>query len=147
MQGSRERAIASDCNKRNYTKYYTWFYILVSIILFQYFHRNYHFLKCQWEKKMSVCLLSVTKLTINPINSSSLGWKTYLKSFGGKYLFMIINHFLLNSIWTQISIKILRWALFYNSHAWSTLSRYRSASLTWFLGCDWLVVLLFLKDT
>lgn len=76
------------------------------------------------SKRSPACLLSVTKLTINLINGSSLGWETYLKSFWGKYPFMIINHFLLNSIWTQISIKILRWTLFYNSHAWSTLSRY-----------------------
>ena len=70
------------------------------------------------------CLLSDKKLTINLINSSSLGWKTYLESFWGKYLFMFINHFLLNSIWTQISIKILRWILFYDFRVWSVLSGY-----------------------
>lgn len=85
-------------------------YILTSIIPFQYFHGRMPFLKMSTRevKLHPPWLLSVTKLTINLINSSSLGWRTYSKSFLGKYPFMIINHFVLNSIWTQISIKLLK---------------------------------------
>lgn len=125
MQKNRERGIQvtviKETTNNNTDGLISWINIPFPVVL----QRNIIFKNINKRSKWTpACLLSDKKLTINLINSSSLGWKTYLKSSRGKYLLMFINHFLLNSIWTQISIKILRWTLFYDFHVSSVLSGY-----------------------
>ena len=113
--------VIKETTKNNTDGLISWISIPFPVVL----QRNIIFKNINKRRKWTpACLLSDKKLTINLINSSSLGWKTHLKSSWGKYLLMFVNHFLLNSIWTQISIKILRWTLFYDFHVSSVLSGY-----------------------
>ena len=113
--------VIKETTKNNTDGLISWINIPFPVVL----QRNIIFKNINKRSKWTpACLLSDKKLTINLINSSSLGWKTHLKSSWGKYLLMFVNHFLLNSIWTQISIKILRWTLFYDFHVSSVLSGY-----------------------
>ena len=108
MQKHREKGIQvtviKETTKNNTDGLISWINIPFPIVS----QGNIIFLIINKRSKWTpACLLSDKKFTINLINSSSLGWTTYLKSFWCKYLYMFINHFLSNSIWTQISIKIL----------------------------------------